>query len=342
MENEIVEVKDLEKTFLGFADIPKGDANTAYVFFQSKDNSKYAISTEKRKIMSAQLRVGKYDRIMTIHCGEFKVSVKKEIACEEAGHSFFADIEVRYFIQDPEMVYKSQNYHISEQIENRLSEVEFELGQRYGFRDQAGLKKEMYGLITEKLRKISFLRCTIQLGLDVDENARTIIQREHSHEYSSINEDLSAVERQTKMMNESELKQMQLEQEKRTAALEAELQTMKMDQIGNMIKKFGVNAGNMIDHVNGNMSGKELSQAIERTLRENRNEQYNIISKSYGDGMISGETAEDAISSMIGTDERKNLSGFLEEKQVEEDSEQKPEKGAFQWNDADGEDDALE
>lgn len=342
MENEIVEIKELEKKLTGFVDVPKGDVSTAYVFFQSKDNNKYAVSTEERKIMSAQLRIGKYDRIMTIHRGEFKLSVHKQVACEEAGHYFEADIEVGYYIADPEIIYKSRNYHISEQIENSLSEVEFEIGQKYGFREQAECKKGMYDLITEKLKKLSFLKCTVQLKIDVDENAKTIIQREHSHEYTSIDEDLSAVEKQTKMINDSELEQLELEHQKKKAELEAELQTMKMDQIGNMIRKYGVNAGNMIDHVNGNMTGRELTQAIERTLRENRDAQYNIISKSYGDGMISGETAEDAITSMIGTDDKKNLSGLLEARPEEEESGQEPEKRAFQWNDADGEDDTLE
>ncbi len=342
MENEIIEIKELQKKLAGFVDIPKGDAGTAYVFFQSKDRSKYAVSTEERKIMSAQLRIGKYDRIMTIHRGEFKVFVHKQVACEETGHYFEADIEVKYFIADPEMVYKSQNYLISEQIEGSLSEVEIELGQKYGFREMAECKKGMYELIMEKLKQLPFLKCTVDLKLDVDENAKTIIQREHSHEYTSIDEDLSAVEKQTKMMNDSELEQMELEQKKKKAELEAELQTMKMDQIGNMIKKYGVNAGNMIDHVNGDMTGRELSQAIERTLRENRDAQYNIISQSYGEGMISGETAESVIASMIGTDDRKNLSGLLESAQEDSQSEQKEEKSAFQWNDADGEDDKVE
>ena len=66
MENKIVEIREIEKRWTGFQDIPRGDVENAYVFFQSKDNSKYTITTEKRKSISAELRNGKYDRIMKI------------------------------------------------------------------------------------------------------------------------------------------------------------------------------------------------------------------------------------------------------------------------------------
>ena len=59
MEEKIIEINELEKKVTGFVDIPRGNENTAYVFFQSKDNNKYIISTEKRKIMAAELRMGK-------------------------------------------------------------------------------------------------------------------------------------------------------------------------------------------------------------------------------------------------------------------------------------------
>ena len=66
MEDKIIEIREVEKRLTGFQEIPRGNAEVAYVFFQSKDNLKYAITTEKRKIMSAELRNGKYDRIMEI------------------------------------------------------------------------------------------------------------------------------------------------------------------------------------------------------------------------------------------------------------------------------------
>ena len=64
MDNKIIKIRELEKKLTKFQEIPRGNAETAYVFFQSKDNSKYAITTEKKKIMSSQLKNGKYDRIM--------------------------------------------------------------------------------------------------------------------------------------------------------------------------------------------------------------------------------------------------------------------------------------
>ena len=78
MDNKIIKIRELEKKLTKFQEIPRGNAETAYVFFQSKDNSKYAITTEKKKIMSSQLKNGKYDRIMEIQRGWFEKRFTKK------------------------------------------------------------------------------------------------------------------------------------------------------------------------------------------------------------------------------------------------------------------------
>lgn len=341
MEENIIETTELEKTFRGFQNVPKGDTTTAYVFFQSKDNSKYAISTEKRKVMSAQIRTGKYDRIMTIHRGRFKKMLSKQIACEEMGHNFLIDITVDYFISDPEAVYLQNNYHIGEQIEKSLSDVEFQMGQKYGFRDQAAFKKELYELIMEKIRQLSFLDCSVQLDLDVDADAKTIIEREHSHEYKNIDADLGAVEKQNQLMNDSELEQMRLEEEKKKVQLEQEIQTMQMDHLGDLIKKYGINAGNMIDHVDGKMSGSQLSNVIAATLKGNKDDEYNRILEFYREGMITSDVVEKLLISKIRTDEGNNITGFLNEKSEDKETDPEEIKESFQWNNTDGEDEEI-
>lgn len=126
MGEKIIEISELEKTLTGFQRIPKGDVNTAYVFFQSKDNTKYIISTERKKVMTAELRLGKYDRIMTIHRGEFTEKFQREIACKENGHSFLASVDLRYFITDPQTIYLNRIHDISGEISVCLSAVEDE------------------------------------------------------------------------------------------------------------------------------------------------------------------------------------------------------------------------
>ena len=114
MDNKIIKIRELEKKLTKFQEIPRGNAETAYVFFQSKDNSKYAITTEKKKIMSSQLKNGKYDRIMEIQRGWFEKKIHKEIPCQEKGHHFTLELTVEYYISDPEYIYLNRNYSMSE------------------------------------------------------------------------------------------------------------------------------------------------------------------------------------------------------------------------------------
>ncbi len=342
MKNKIVEIKELEKTLTGFQNVPKGDANTAYVFFQSKDNSKYAVSTEKRKIMSAELRRGKFDRIMTIYRGEFAETFEKEIACEEDEHSFFVKIDIRYFITDPEKIYLNHIYQMDVELTKCLSNVEFELGQSYGFRDRANLMRDMKKLMAKNLGQLSFLKCSFQLKIDVDETAKTIIKREQEHKITVNDADLSVIEEQVKMGNSYDLKQMQLEREREVARLEAEVQSVKVDSVGDLIRKYGINAGNMIGHVNGEITGGQLSEAIAKTIRESRDDQFNMISHLYNDGILPRDVLEGAVTKLLGTDDGRNIKELLEVEENTEEKEQQPETETFQWNDAETEDGTIE
>ncbi len=340
MRGKIVEIKELEKTLTGFQNVPKGDANTAYVFFQSKDNSKYVVSTEERKIMSAQLRRGKYDRIMTISRGEFMESFKKEIACEEQGHSFFARISIRYFIKDPEIIYLNHIYQMDVELGRSLSDVEIELGQIYGFRDRAGLKRDMEKLVKDKLGQLSFLQCSLQLEIDVDETAKAIIEREQEHKLIVNDADLSVIEEQVKMENSYDLEQLKLEREKEVARLQAEVQSVKVDSVGDLIRKYGINAGNMIGHVNGEITGSQLSAEIAETLRKSRSEQIEMISNLYDKRILSKDMAEEAVTKLLGTNDGGTIKELLESKEDRE--EEQPETETFQWNDVETEDGTIE
>lgn len=342
MEDKIIEINELEKTLTGFQNVPKGDEKTAYVFFQSKDNGKYTISTEKRKIMAAELRIGKYDRIMTIHRGEFEAAFKKEIHCEEESHSFFVKISVRYFIEDPGKIYQEKIYQVSDEIGKSLADIERELNQKYGFRKRASLMEALNQLIEERLGELPYLRCSFGVEVEVDDIARMIIEEEQKHEVEGVRTDLSAIEEQTKMGNAFELEQMRLENEKRVAELESELQSVKVDHLGQLIRKYGVNAGNMIEHVNGGMTGAQLSEAINKTIRENREDKLNMISTLYREGIISKSAAEETFTTLIGMDDNNSGSGMLETGKIEEEEKKTSKTESFKWNDNDTEDGTIE
>lgn len=333
MEEKIIEINELEKKVTGFVDIPRGNENTAYVFFQSKDNNKYIISTEKRKIMAAELRMGKYDRIMTVHRGEFDKVIKRTIACEEEGHSFFVEITIKYFIIDPEKIYLNHIYQVTDEIEKTLADVEFQLSEEHSFLNQASFREEITHLVKEKLDSLIYLKCSFQIKVEIDDSAKRIIDRMLEHEFKKAEADLSAVEKKMELENNHELQQIKLDNERKAAEQQALIDAVKVEHLGTLMRKYGTNAGNMLAYANNELSGAQLSEVINRTTRENRADLVNTIIRLKAEGILSKDIAAQSSVSALGM----GAMGMLEMDGQEEDQAQ-PENAKYKWNDADTED----
>ncbi len=337
MEEKIIEIAELERKFTGFASVPKGDEDTAYVFFQSKDNNKYAISTEKRKIMATELRIGKYDRIMTIYRGEFTEFYEKEIACEEEGHYFYIQITIKYYIADPEKIYLDHIYQPADEIEKCLANIEFELAEKYSFMSRHELKKELNKQVENNLKALSYLRCTFQLNVDVDESATTIIKRIQEHDITKTKADLSTIEEMTDLDNKHQLEQAKLDYERSIAELQAQIESLKVDHLGDLIRQYGSNAGNMIDHVSGKLTGAALAESINKTTKENRDNMIDTIIRLKNENIINSDTAANASVAALGL----GTVGMLETKDSKEEEVQQ-EQERFKWNSSNTQDGDME
>ena len=337
MEEKIIEIAELERKITGFSSVPKGDEDTAYVFFQSKDNNKYAISTEKRKIMATELRIGKYDRIMTIYRGEFTEFYEKEIACEEEGHYFYVEITVKYYIADPEKIYLNHIYQPSDEIEKCLADIEFELAEKYSFMSRHELKKELDQHVKNSLSSLPYLKCTFQLNGDVDESAITIIKRIQEHEITKTEADLSTIEEMTDLDNKHQLEQTKLDYERSIAELQAQIESLKVGHLGDLIRQYGANAGNMIDHVSGKLTGAALAESINKTTKENRDNMIDTIIRLKNENIINSDTAANASVAALGL----GTVGMLETKNSKEEEAQQ-EQERFKWNSSNTQDGDIE
>lgn len=268
MEDKIIEIREVEKRWTGFQEIPRGNAEVAYVFFQSKNNLKYAITTEKRKIMSAELRNGKYDRIMEIRRGWFEKKLYKKISCLEDGHFFTVELNVEYYISDPEYIYLNRTYSVSAELDRALSSIESDLGNEYNFTKQAELSKAVKMLVETKLSSLSYLEYSFRIQIDVDDGARELIDRQIRHEVTVDRIDKDAYEEQLRARNAEDLKQL------------------KIDSFGRLMSQYGANTGNLISHVDGEMTGKELSEILKSDKKEQMELNFEMLMRLYKEGII--------------------------------------------------------
>lgn len=316
MEDNIIRVRELEKRLGRFQDIPRGNVETAYVFFQSEDNTKYSITTENRKIMSAELRDGKYDKIMEIQRGWFSKSVYIEISCKEAGHLFKAKLDVGYYISDPEYIYLNRTYSISAELGRVLSSIEGDLGNKYSYTEKAKLSREMRLLIEKKLEKLPYLKYSIGLRMDVDEGARNLLDRQIKHEIAVDRLDKEAIEERLRTQNAEELRQM------------------KMDQMERYINRFGANAGNLISHVDGELSGRELSEIMKADRRQQTETNFEMLMRLYKEGIINDVNVGEVVGKMLPGIEQTKPSEQIAEKSDSLDKEENDENKPFQWKNA--------
>lgn len=313
MENNIIKIRELEKKLGRFQDIPRGNAEIAYVFFQSEDNSKYSITTENRKIMSAELRNGKYDRIMEIQRGWFSKNIYKEISCKETGHFFTVDLDVGYYIADPEYIYLNRTYSISAELERVLSSIEGDFGDEYSYTKQAELSREMRQLIEKKLGELPYLKYSIGFQMDVDEGARDLLDRQIKHEIAVDRIDKEAIEEQLRTQNEEELKQM------------------KMDQMERYIDRFGANAGNLISHVGGELSGRELSEIMKTDKKQQMETNFEMLMRLYKEGIINDVNVGEVMGAFLPGIGQTKSPEQIEEKSDSLDEEEYGENKPFQW-----------
>ncbi len=96
----------------------------------------------------------------------------------------------------------------------------------------------------------------------------------------------------------------------------------------------------MIGHVNGEITGSQLSAEIAETLRKSRSEQIEMISNLYDKRILSKDMAEEAVTKLLGTNDGGTIKELLESKEDRE--EEQPETETFQWNDVETEDGTIE
>lgn len=345
MADTIFEISELQKKFTGFQEIPKGNERIAYVFFQSKDNSRYLITTEKRKIMAAELRMGKYDRIMTIYRGEFESVIRKNIACAEEGHYFSLELNVHYYIKNPEYIYKEKINQVSAELEKALFRIEFDLGGSYGFRENFKLEERLLELMDMKFKALDYLSIRSEIKIIPDNIALKIIEREQAHEINEHDSDLSTIEDRNQMVNQYDLEQMRLEREKEIASLTAEVNRLKVEGIGALFERYGANAGNLMDLAKGDLSGTRMSEI----LNQNKKDNLHILMQMHENGIMVDRAIENMIPSLIldnhGIAEsgigKVDINGSSVEGESSEEKDGSP-AGGFQWNDSDKEDGMVE
>lgn len=316
MENKIVEIREIEKRWTGFQDIPRGDVENAYVFFQSKDNSKYTITTEKRKIMSAELRNGKYDRIMKIRRGWFDKKIYKVISCLEDGHFFIVDLNVEYYISDPEYIYQNRTYSVEVELERMLAGIEDILGDTYSFTKQSELSRDIRPLIMTKLCALPYLMYSVGLHIDVDENARELIASQRRHEVTMDRLDKEALAEQIRTRNMEDLKQM------------------KMDSMGRYMSQYGANAGYLLSHVEGEMSGSELSQILKADKKEQTEMTFEMIMRLYKEGILDEMNLGGVLEKILPGIEQSTASGRIETSGDTSDKDEYEMHTSFQWKDS--------
>lgn len=350
MENSIVEIMEIQKTLMRFTDIPKGSVETAYVFFQSKDGSKFLITTEKKKIMAAELRSGKYDRIMKISRGHFLKNVRKEIPCKESRRYFLIDVSLDYYVKDPEYIYRNSLHQVGPILERSLGSMEFDLGDKYSFQDMPRMKQAIQEWLSVKLKKLTWLDLDYKLSVDVDKTAKELLERMDKNDVIRQQQDLAAIEEKEKIENDSELEQMQLERKKAVDFIQAEIEKAKIQRTGEILKQYGINGGNMLSYANGEISGTELAKRMADSRRQERQDMLDMLLQLHDKGLsteaLSSVVANSLFSSaQLGNEEpvkledRNEVKLEVHEQKVEGDE---PVVDSFHWNDAKNEGDTIE
>ena len=159
---------------------------------------------------------------------------------------------------------------------------------------------------------------------------------ERKHEISRNQMDITAIEEQIKAENHFEAERNRLEYEKVIARERAEVQQIQVDSVGKLLQQYGSNAGNLLGHVNGEVSGRELSQILQADKKEQIETNVEMLLKLYREGIIDETNMNRMLTNVLPGGDM-TVSGRIEEKQENQDQNSEyedAEPGAFRWKDS--------
>lgn len=341
----VMEIQDYKIPRLGFKEPPTAASDIDYILYQSKNIKKYMVITEKKKALAAEIRIGKYDKLVKVNLGLYEDTIHKTVFCEEGTHEFYVDIRVGCKITDSEYVFCKNINDVLAVIRQSFDDLEYIFNNKYDFRDKSRFSQELKGYIDDKLNALTFLRVEYSYAIKLDAAAEKIIEREKQHEFIVTDKDLTAAEDNIEITNSYDLKDIEAQRQKELERKKTEILEQKAAFIGQMRALYGDNAGNIISYAEGDLKAKDLSDILRNEKIENIQMTFDIMMKLHNEGVLSDEVLEKFVPSLLNSGDNllnMNSREGLEVKKTKPEKVSGKQTSGFVWNDNSQEDEEIE
>lgn len=290
MENLDFIIREEPFKMTAFEKAPRASADTAILLYRKAQGMPKGIVIKPEKmVLASTIRMGKYDTKITVDTSARKLPVDLEKVKTEEGYcDFLVNIDVDYRVQDVIEVVGNNGAGKLSEIRREIEKCVDEQQGKFSLFDSEKLKKEISLLLLEIERRYDYFSFQIRCEVQLDENGQKILDSNKNIKAERIiKENTIESEKMNKQMEEDRNRfyyqeefQTKMEKEKG----EQQLNKVRLEQMEEMMQKYGNGALLLKEYGDGKISARELNEILRRQAAEERE----FAAQQYWQGVKSG------------------------------------------------------
>lgn len=329
MNNEQIILAVENFKFRIFDSVPKPGAGEAYILYHHDEGRKdILVITPESPALSAQVRSGGFDKIMTVSTAVRQYRIAKRIADITGSYRFDIIIEVFYRIKDIEYVFKQGYWDIDKLIESYIFQIIKTKHGKFDIDCEIELENELMEMLPLLLsKKMNYLEITdYKITVKVDERAKKVLDASLNTMADSI---VFEKEKEKQLVEIEGKKQVEIQKLKAQKEVEHERNDVMKEKAAGfdaIMEKFGRDSGAaFLAYENGEISGVELDDRIRNNRNADMLSRLTTLKSLAELEVISGPMLEQAAMKLIGQSDADTVEArhdFEEQDDLYTDSEE--------------------
>lgn len=309
--------------------VPLPQVNECFLLYQAGAGESNSFVISHGAVYSTtQVRHGRYNKKVTLSLNEKTLKQNYQVSMKDQDFHFNVQVEVSYFLQDVR-AYFFQGQMEEDDVQHVIKEAVRMQDGIWDVQQTLNVRNNLEDKIEQDLRRFTGIRFkTPKVDVAPDEMAEKII---------NSNRDKTVEIHQFK--NETDKEIAYNEQGGRIADSKKELKAKKIEDLANMVQKFGGMAPIIEEYFKDNINGEELYEYISRA----KNDKMNLLHSAVSSDMLSDKEVVEKLNDILGTNgilqtnEYKKLSDNSENRnKIEMKSEEKQVDEAEDFSPTDG------
>lgn len=302
--------------------VPKPDDQIAYILYRDdKPIENILVITAQRPALSSKIRMGGFNRKMTISLADKQVSLNKWIADISGNYKFSVSINITYRIKDIAFVFKQNLWNTDVVLGNKAQELIDCTHKKYDIESQIELENELRRKLATYLMELTYLEIvSSNVFVELDERAKAIIESNLDTMANSIFLENEGERASIEVEQKANLEIKKLEAQKIIEEKRGALRKEQAKNINSLREEMGEDVVTFLAYANGEINSIEFDERMQRNRNNNMMARLSVLKQLADSGILSDHALENAAIKLLG--ENDSNIGEIEQEAPDNNSEQ--------------------